>query len=127
MEKETARMIQVFEEGGYPMWFLLAVALAALTAAGSFAARPTRRRLELTRILALTTLASILMGTAADIAQVGHRATAYVASHPGETLASVALQGLAESMSPSIFGFSCLAIVGVLAALGAHRSEGEMA
>ncbi len=88
---------------------------------------PSRRRLELTRALVLTTVASILTGTAADVAQVGHHASEYVAGHPSDTLATVALLGLGESMSPSIFGFSCLAIVGVLVALGVYRGGTEMA
>ncbi|HEX3594755.1 MAG TPA: hypothetical protein VHU80_06625 [Polyangiaceae bacterium] len=120
-------MVEVFKEGGFPMFFLLAAALAALAAAGNFAARPTRRRLELTRVLGLTTLASILTGTAADIAQVGHHAPEYLADHPGDTLATIALQGFAESMSPAIFGFSCLAIAGVLVSFGVYRAEDEMA
>ena len=81
-------MIDLFVEGGYPMWLLLTAALAALAAAGNFAARPSRQRLALTRALGSTTLASILTGTAADIAAVGHHAPEYLAHHPGESMAS---------------------------------------
>jgi hypothetical protein len=118
-------MLEVFEEGGYPMWFLLVAALALLASAGNFAARPTRRRAELTRALGLTTFFSIAMGTAVDVATVGHRAPDYLASHPQETLATVALRGLGESMSPCILGFSCLAIAGVLASFGVFRGGAE--
>ena len=120
-------MIELFIEGGYPMWFLLVAALAALAAAANFAVRPSARRLALTRSLGATTFASILTGTAADIAAVGHHAPEYLGRHPGETMASVALQGLGESMSPAILGFSCIAIVCVLISLGIHRSESEIA
>ena len=120
-------MIELFVEGGYPMWFLLVSALAALGAAANFAARPSPRRLGLTRALSSTTLAAILMGTASDVAAVGHHAPEYLASHPGETMASVALQGLGESMSPAILGFSCLALVCLLIALGMHRADSEIA
>ena len=120
-------MIELFVEGGYPMWFLLVAALAALGAAASFAARPSPRRLALTRALSSTTLASILTGTAADVAAVGHHAPEYLARHPNETLASVVLQGVGESMSPAIVGFSCLALACLLIALGIHRSDIEIA
>lgn len=120
-------MVELFIEGGYPMWFLLVAALAALAAALSFAVRPSPRRLALTRGLCSTTLASILTGTAVDIATVGHQAPEYLAHHPGETMASVVLQGLGESMSPAIFGFSCIAVVCLLISFGIHRAESEIA
>jgi hypothetical protein len=120
-------MVDLFVEGGYPMWFLLVAALAALAAAANFAARPSPRRLALTRGLCSTTLASILTGTATDIATVGHQAPDYLARHPGQTMASVVLQGLGESMSPAVFGFSCIALVCLLISFGIHRSEGEIA
>ena len=120
-------MVELFVEGGYPMWFLFIAALAALGSAASFAARPSRKRLALTRALGTTTLASILTGTAADVAAVGHHAPEYLARHLGESMPSVILQGMGESMSPAILGFSCLSIVGVLISFGVHRSEGEIA
>ena len=127
LEGDSKTMFELFVEGGYPMWFLLLAALAALASAGSFAARPTSRRLDLTRALGSTTLASILMGTAADVAAVGHHAPEYLASHPGETMASDVLKGLGESMSPAILGFSSIALVCVLIAFGIYRAEGDLA
>jgi hypothetical protein len=120
-------MLELFAEGGYPMWYLLVVGLAALVAASNFAARPSPRRLALTRALGSTTLAALLTGTAVDVAMVGHHAPEYLAHHPGESMASVVLQGVGESMSPAILGFSCLALVCLLIALGIHRAEGEIA
>ena len=115
-------MIRLFEEGGYPMWFLLAAALATLAAAGRFAAAPSEARLALTRSLSATTLLSMLMGTAVAIAAVGHGAAPYLVRHPDETMATVLLQGVAECMSPPILGFSCLAMVSVLVSLGRLRA-----
>jgi hypothetical protein len=120
-------MLDIFAEGGYPMWFLLAAALALLIAAGNYAARPSVPRLELTKALGLTTLLSIAMGTAADVSAVGHHAPEYLSRHPGETLASVVLQGVGEAMSPSILGFSCLTLAGALVSLRLLRKGGEMA
>src|SRR6185295_19902234 len=111
-------MIRLFEEGGYPMWFLLVAVLAALAAAGRFAAQPTRARLALARSLSGTVLLSLLMGTATAVAAVGHGAAGYLARHPEETIVTVLLQGMAECMSPAIFGFSSLTLVSGLLALG---------
>jgi hypothetical protein len=120
-------MLEVFTEGGYPMWFLLAAALSLLAAAGDFAARPTRTRLDLTKALGLTTFLSIAMGIAADVSAVGHHASEYLAHHPAETLATVVLQGVGESMSPAVMGFSCLTLAAALVSVGLFRAGGEMA
>ena len=109
------------------MWFLLAAGLALLAASGSFAARPTRSRLDLTKALGLTNFLAILMGTAADVSAVGHHAPEYLAHHPTETLATVVLQGVGESMSPAILGFSCLTLASALVAVGLFRAGTEMA
>jgi hypothetical protein len=120
-------MLDVFAEGGYPMWFLLAAALTLLAVSGDFAARPTRSRLALTKALGLTTFFSILMGTAADVSAVGHHAPEYLAHHPADTLATVVLQGVGESMSPAVLGFSCLTLAGALVSVGLFRAGSEMA
>ena len=119
-------MVQLFEEGGYPMWLLLVAALTTFAAAGRFAAQPTRPRLALTRSLSGTVLLFLLMGTATDVAAVGHGAAGYIARHPGETFVTVLLQGMAECMSPAILGFSSLAIVSVLVAIGRLRAGDEI-
>jgi hypothetical protein len=116
-------MLQMFTEGGYPMWFLLAAALALLAAAGDFAARPTRARLGLTKALGLTTFLSIAMGTAADFSAVGHHASEF----PAESLATIVLQGVGESMSPAILGFSCLTLAAALVSVGLFRAGTEIA
>jgi hypothetical protein len=120
-------MMDVFAEGGYPMWFLLAAGLALLAASGNFASRPTRARLDLTKALGLTTFLAISMGTAADVSAVGHHAPEYLAHHPAETLANVVLQGVGESMSPAILGFSCLTLAAALVSVGLFRAGNEMA
>jgi hypothetical protein len=120
-------MLDVFAEGGYPMWFLLAACLALLAASGNFAARPARAGLDLTKALGLTTFFAILMGTAADVSAVGHHAPEYLAHHPAESMATVVLQGAGESMSPAILGFSCLTLAAALVAVGLFRAGSEMA
>jgi hypothetical protein len=50
-----------------------------------------------------------------------------LAHHPAETLASVVLQGVGESMSPAILGFSCLTLAAALVSVGLFRAGSEMA
>jgi hypothetical protein len=50
-----------------------------------------------------------------------------LAHHPAETLANVVLQGVGESMSPAILGFSCLTLAAALVSVGLFRAGNEMA
>ncbi|MFZ5892661.1 MAG: hypothetical protein ACOY0T_16500 [Myxococcota bacterium] len=111
----------LFQEGGYPMWLLLALSLATLVAAGRFAFQPGGRRLRVCLALALATLCSIGTGVAADLSAVGHRAPEYLRNHPGMTLAEVVLEGVGESMSPAIFGFTLLGMAALIVAYGLAR------
>jgi uncharacterized membrane protein len=119
-------MMTLFLEGGFPMWFLLAFGLLSLLASGRFAFRPSRARLRLTVSLGLATLFTVLTAIAADLAMVGHQVPRYLTSHPKETLASVLLQGFAESMSPAILGFSVLTVVALFLALGYYRESADL-
>jgi len=108
-------------EGGFPMFFLLAFGIAALVSAGRYARLPGRRRLKVTLALALATGFTTLTATCADLSAVGHHASSYLKAHPETTLHEVLLQGLAESMSPGILGFTLLSLVALLASLGIQR------
>jgi hypothetical protein len=115
-------MFILFTEGGYPMWFLIAFGLCSLLAAASFAYKPARAKLRLTIGLAITTLCSIGTGVAADLAQVGHQLPHYLAKHPETNWTEAWSQGLAESLSPAIFGGFILTIVALWTSLGLWRS-----
>ena len=116
-------MWTLMEEGGYPMWFLVTFGIATLLAAAGFAFRPETARLRLTLGLGTTTLISIGTGVVADLAAVGHQAPAYLAKHPEQDLATVLLQGFAESLSPAIFGGFILTIVALWVSVGLWRQR----
>ncbi|HEX2731297.1 MAG TPA: hypothetical protein VHM70_06830 [Polyangiaceae bacterium] len=111
----------LFQEGGYPMWFLICFGLLTLISAAAFAHKPKRQKLRLTLGLGVTTLCSIATGVAADVAAVGHQAPDYLKAHPTESLATVLLQGVAESLSPAIFGGFILTIVALWVSVGLWR------
>src|SRR5689334_14546715 len=103
-------MRTLFQEGGFPMFFLLAFGVAALILAGLYARVPSKARLGQALALAFATGFTAVTGTATAVAMVGHQAPAYLARHPEMTLAEVLLQGLAESMAPTILGFTLLSL-----------------
>ncbi len=105
------------------MWFLLVFGALSLLAGARFALRPEAGRLRLAAALALATLCTVLTAIAADLATVGHQAPEYLAHHPEGTLATVLLEGFAESMSPAILGFTMLTLVALFIALGCYRES----
>lgn len=114
-------MLTLFREGGFPMFFLLAFGLGALVFAARYALVPGRARLRLTLGLSFATGFTTLTGAATAFSTVGHKAPAYVASHPGTTLPEVVLLGFAESMAPIILGFTTLSLVSLLVSVGLYR------
>jgi len=121
--ERQAKMWNLMLEGGFPMFFLLGFGVAALISAARYARIPGRRRFKLTVALALATGFATLTATCADISAVGHHAPSYLRAHPEAPLSDVLLQGLAESMSPGILGFTLLSLVALIASLGIQRED----
>jgi hypothetical protein len=108
-------MMMLLRAGGTPMFFLLVFGLLALAAGVQFAWRPVPGGERVVAWLSRATLWATLVVIAADVA-----ATLY---HTGDIAdpnerAQLTTQGLAESMSPAIIGFTVLALVSLLAAVG---------
>jgi hypothetical protein len=115
-------MLTFFQEGGFPMFFLLAFGLAALVVAVLYARVPGRARLRQTVALSFATGFTAITGTAKDIATVGHQVPAFLARHREMTLKpEVLLEGLAESMAPLILGGTLLSLVALIVTVGLYR------
>jgi hypothetical protein len=114
-------MAEFFTEGGFAMFFLLAFGAALLVAATLYAWRVTRLALRVTLGLGAATGFATLTGVAVDLAAVGHGAVAYLGRHPGESLASVVLQGVGESLAPAVLGFTLLSLAALITTLGLYR------
>ena len=112
-------MIQLFRNGGFPMFFVVGFGLVALITAFSYAMRPAPERERFVKWMALATIASVICGTAADLATVAH----YVATRSieGSRLGPIVIEGFGESMSPAIFGFSILSLAAAMIAVGKRR------
>jgi len=118
-------MLTLFQEGGFPMWFLLAFGGLLLIAGVRFAMHPGSARLRLTLALGAATLFTTVTAVSTALATVGHQVPTYLARHPEQTLPSVLLQGVAESLSPAIVGCTVLALAALLIALGCYRESLE--
>jgi hypothetical protein len=119
-------MLTLFREGGFPMWFLLVFGGLSLISGARFALRPDSARLRLALALGAATLFTMVTAICAAVATVGHQAPDYLARHPQATLASVLLQGMAESLSPAILGSTVLTLAASFIALGCYRESIEI-
>ena len=113
-------MMTLMRNGGFPMWFIVAFGMVALGAAVRFALHPSRPRLGFVKYMSLATLMSIATGTAADLATVCYAMNSdAMAADP--QWHRIFLQGMAESLSPAILGFTLLSLTALIAAVGRGR------
>ena len=119
-------MMTLMQEGGVPMWFILAFGLAALAAAVRYAVRPEGKFRALMGGMSMATLFATLAALAADIG-------ATMNALAGRRMPDISLEvqhgplflltGLSESMSPLIMGFALLALTSMFGAVGRFREE----
>lgn len=113
-------MLTLFREGGFPMYVILALGVAAIGAGLRAVTAPTEGRLQLVRHLGRAALYATLVGLAAALGAVFHHAPTFASEHQMD-LREVILQGLGEAMSPAILGFTMLSIVAVFRAVAEKR------
>ncbi|HEX3850602.1 MAG TPA: hypothetical protein VHW01_06520, partial [Polyangiaceae bacterium] len=89
-------MLTLIQEGGFPIWFVLAFGGLSLLCSGRYALAPSAQRLRLASALGMTTFLATITAVCADLATVGHQGPAYLARHPDVQLYVFALQGGAE-------------------------------
>jgi hypothetical protein len=106
--------------GVIPMSFLMLFGAAALLAAFFFAVRGERKTLGFVKGMAAATLFTTLAATCAEVEAAGEPYT--FRGHPINPHAMI-IEGLAESTSPGIVGFSFLALTSMLTAVGRRRMD----
>lgn len=119
-------MWNLIRDGGViPMLFILAFGLLTLGASFYFALRPQKQSLAFIRSMSHATLFGTLAATAAAVGT-----TLYAGTHAWENpeggagqAAHIIVEGLAESTSASILGFSFLALASMLTAVGRRRLD----
>lgn len=120
-------MAALFAAGGIPMFFIVAFGLIALVAAVLFAIRPDVRKVEAVKSLSIATVLSVFAGVASDFAAVGYNVPRHPEWSRSPNVGLIILEGFAESMSPAIFGFSMLAVVWMIMAVGHRRLRPQLA
>lgn len=119
-------MIEFFQAGGVPMWFVLLFGVASLVAAGAFAISPDPRKVEAVRALTWAAVFSIAAGIVADLAAVGSNVPAHPEWSVSPKIHLIVMQGFAESMTPGVLGFSLLALTWMVMAVGHRRLAREL-
>jgi hypothetical protein len=124
-------MWTLIRNGGFvPMSFLMLFGTSALLAAFFFAIRGERKTLGFVKGMAAATLFTTLAATCADVGTTLYRVAEIVEAgqpymfrgHPIDPRAMI-IEGLAESTSPGIVGFSFLALTSMLTAVGRRRMD----
>jgi hypothetical protein len=105
-----------FLAGGFPMIFVLVFGLVAVAAAGRFAWKPEIGRLGHIAALCVSLGFASLAGVCTDLIAVS-RHVPEMDLEDGQ-LGLVMLVGLGESLSPAVLGFSLIAIVALVSAVG---------
>lgn len=108
------------------MLFILICGVLCVASSFYFAVRVERRSLGFIKNMSRAVLFATLAATAADLG-----ATLYAASHAWDKggeggpmqAAHMIVEGIAESTSPGILGFSFLAVTAMLTAVGRRRLD----
>jgi hypothetical protein len=110
-------------EGGWAMWFVLALGLATLAVAAAFVREPAPKRRETVRSFSVATSFGIMSSVALNLAAVGSKVPTIpeLANHPRIEL--VVLTGIAESLAPAILGFALLSFGWLAVAFGERRAR----
>ena len=103
------------------MWVVLLFGLIALVAAGLFAFRPDERKIAFIRAMSAATTFAVLSGVASDIGAVMHKVPQHPEWSKSPELHLIVMMGIGESMAPAILGFTLLALVWMVAAVGVRR------
>ena len=112
-------MMYLMKAGGFPMWIVLLFGIISLAGAILFVREPEEGKLGFIRGMSVATVFAILSGVFSDIA-----ATCYHAVNVAEfrtNMTESVIVGISESMSPAILGFSILAVVWLVTAVGVRR------
>lgn len=115
-------MLEFFLGGGWSMFVVLVLGLAAVVAAARFAFRPEPARIGAIEALTRATVFAALAGVLSCFGAVG----AKVPAHPEWAermggLGNVVLAGVGEAMAPGVLGFGLLSVAWLAMATGHRR------
>ena len=111
---------EFMREGGWGMWPILLLGLAALASAARYATRPERQSLRFAAALWVTLVVAVVHASITDLAAVfGYFQDPGRAPDP--QIPRTLLIGLKESTRPAVLGGIFLTLSPLLAAVGLYR------
>lgn len=114
-------MREFMQAGGYAMWMVLLFGLVGLGTSARFAWRPREGSVAVLRALSQAVLYASLSGMAAGFAAVASHVPANPEWAHSPDLALIVMAGIGESLANGILGFTILALMWLLSAVGARK------
>jgi hypothetical protein len=114
-------------EGGWAMWFVLAIGLITVAAALGFALKPASPRQDAVRSFSLATSFMTVSAVSLDLAAVGSKVPNIPALANSPRLHLIVMEGISESLAPAILGFTLLSFAWIVMAVGQRRLTHELA
>lgn len=115
------RFVEFMLEGGWSMWFVLAIGLVTLAMSVSFLKWPNARQADIVRSFTRATVFSIVTGLSVNIAAVGAKVPANPEWANSPQIHLIIMQGIAEAIAPASLGFTLLALAWLVVAVGQRK------
>jgi hypothetical protein len=115
------RFLHFMNEGGWAMWFVLALGLVTVATALGFALKPASARQDAVRSFSLATSFMAVSAVSLDLAAVGSKVPNMPALANSPRLHLIVMEGIAESLAPAILGFTLLSFAWIVMAVGQRR------
>ena len=114
-------MFEFIRAGGVPILGVVLFGIIGLVAAAAFARRPDPRSVETLKALSATQLFMTVAAVVSDFGSVMWKVPNDPQWAHSPDLRLIVMTGLGEASTPGILGFTVLAVVWLLIALGFHR------
>ncbi|MCB9654103.1 MAG: hypothetical protein H6729_08250 [Deltaproteobacteria bacterium] len=116
-------MVDFFRAGGVGMFVVLVFGAICLGVGALFLIKPDPKKLGFLRAMSVTTLFSVGVAVASDLAAV----CSQVPNHPewskSPEIHLIIMTGIGESLTPAILGLAMLTLTWMLIAFGIRRSD----
>jgi hypothetical protein len=120
-------MMDFMRAGGFAIWLVLLFGLITLGAAALFAWRPDERRLAFIRAMTWATLFQTIAATVMGFGAVGFKVPNTPAWAESPKVHLIVMEGIAESLTNSMLGFTVLAVAWLVTAIGIRRLAAKLA
>lgn len=114
-------MMNLMHEGGWSMWVVLLFGGITMVTAILFAWRPVEEKLGFVRGMTTATIFAILSGLASNLAATFSHVVTRDEWHSYPDIVLAPMAGISESLATPVLGFTLLAIIWLITAIGIRR------